>query len=402
MFHSKRAAVVLCLALLASPCTHLAADPAKSSRLSEQLDAIFNKHEFSSRSPQMAWLNGGDSYTVIEPTSDGKGQEIAAYETESGKRSVLVSPAQLTPAGAKEPLPIWGYNWSGDKNKLLIFTNAKRVWREFTRGDYWILDLAAATPESRLIKLGGDAPESTLMFATFSPDSSRVAWVRENNLYVEELATRKVKQLTSDGSPDIINGTSDWVNEEELFLRDCFRWSPDSRFIAYWQFDQSGVSEYTLINDTDSQYPVVEKYKYPQPGTTNSAVRAGVVSVAWGTTQWIKLAGDPRQHYIAQMDWAGNSDGVLLEYLDRAQKTNQLIWADARNRRNRASLPKILTKPGSTFCPSTGSTKAIAQTGAFGKDFIFLSERDGWRHAWRARSRHRPAAPHHPLRRRHP
>ena len=157
--------------------------------------------------------------------------------------------------------------------------------------------------------------------------------MRANNIYVEELATKKITQLTSDGSEDIINGTSDWVNEEELFLRNCIRWSPDSRQIAYWQFDQSGVGEYTLINDTESEYPVTFKYKYPQPGTTNSAVRVGIVPAAGGPTQWVKLAGDPRQNYVAQMDWAGNSDGVLLEYLDRAQKTNQFILGRCANRR---------------------------------------------------------------------
>ena len=117
----------------------------------------------------------------------------------------------------------------------------------------------------------------------------------------------EITQLTTDGSADIINGTSDWVNEEELALRNCFRWSPDGQSIAYWQFDQSGVGEYTLINDTVSAYPQIARYKYPQPGTTNSAVRAGVVPAGGGPTRWIKLEGDPRQHYIAQLEWAGNS-----------------------------------------------------------------------------------------------
>jgi len=261
---------------------------------------------------------------------------------------------------------------------LLIFTNAKRVWRAATRGDYWVLDTGAARTEERLTKLGGDAPESTLMFATFSPDSTRVAWVRANNLYVEELATKKITQLTSDGSADIINGTSDWVNEEELFLRDCFRWSPDSRTIAYWQFDQSGVGEYTLINDTTQRYPVTETYKYPQAGTTNSAVRAGIVRASGGATTWIRLAGDPRQHYVAQMDWPGSSDGVVIEYLDRHQKTNQIVWGDAKT-----GDARVITEDTDKAWVDVFPLDWIGAKVGATKDFIFMSERDGWRHAWR-------------------
>ena len=222
--------------------------------LAQQLNAIFNTHAYGSKSVQLAWQNGGDNYTILEPAASGKGTDIVAYDTASGKRSVPISAAQLVPADrATGPLNIEGYSWSADRKKLLIFTNSKKVWRQNTRGDYWVFDTAGSAQEGKLTKLGGDAPESTLMFATFSPDSSRVAYVRANNIYVEELATGKIAQLTSDGSADIINGTSDWVSEEELDLRNCFRWSPDSKSIAYWQFDQSGVGEYTLINDTESQ-----------------------------------------------------------------------------------------------------------------------------------------------------
>ncbi len=379
MLQPKRAAAVLCLLLLAGSPAFAATNPGIPPKLAEQLDEIFNKREFGGRPPELAWQNGGDSYTILESAPGGKGAEIAAYDTASGKRNVLVSVADLTPAGAKDPLPVRGYAWSADNKKLLIFTNAKRVWREYTRGDYWVLDTSAKSPEARLFKLGGDAPESTLMFATFSPDSTHVAWVRANNLYAEDLATKNIVQLTTDGSPDIINGTSDWVNEEELFLRDCFRWSPDSQSIAYWQFDQSGVGNYTLINDTEGEYPVIEQYKYPQPGTTNSAVRVGIVPATGGPTRWIKLAGDPRNYYVAQMDWPGNSAGLVLEYLDRLQKTNQFLWADAKTGNTRV-ITTDTDKDWVDVLPLTWVPKNFDYMPS--KDPIFLSERDGWRHAY--------------------
>jgi dipeptidyl-peptidase 4 len=386
LFPPKRASIALCFFSFAACAVVCAAGPIPSDRFTQQLDAIFNKHQFEERHLQLAWMNHGDSYTVVEPAPNGSGFELAAYDTATGKRRVLVSAADLTPAGAKTPLDIAAYTWSSDESKLLVFTNTRRVWRQFTRGDYWIFDTAASAG-GRLTKLGGDAPESTLMFATFSPDGDRVAYVRANNLYAEEVATHKITQLTTDGSPDIINGTSDWVNEEELELRNCFRWSPDGRSIAYWQFDQSGVGEYTLINDTDQEYPLIERYKYPQAGTTNSAVRVGVVPAAGGPTQWVKLAGDPRNHYIAQMEWAGNSNSILLEYLDRLQKTNQFILADART-----GAPRVVAEDSDKdwvdvsplgWIDKDAPKGAPANAVRVSKDFIFLSERDGWRHAYR-------------------
>jgi len=374
------AALVICFFSFANSPFALASDTTPSTNLAKGLDAIFNKGGFWGQQVHLAWESGGDSYTILEPAADGKGTDIVAYETATGKRTVQVSAAQLTPAGAKAPIEIEEYSWSVDGKKLLVFTNSKKVWRENTRGDYWVFDMTGGAAGGSLMKLGGDAPESTLMFATFSPDGNRAAWVRGNNIYVEELATKKITQLTSDGSADIINGTSDWVNEEELFLRNCLRWSPDSQSIAYWQFDQSGVGEYTLMNDTDEEYPVTFKYKYPQAGTTNSAVRAGIVAAGGGATRWIKLQGDPRQNYIAQMDWAGSSDGLLLEYLNRAQNDNQFVWADARTGETRlitADTDKDWVDVNSMDWVEKGT-----DAGAL-KDALFLSERDGWRHAYR-------------------
>jgi dipeptidyl-peptidase-4 len=220
------------------------------------------------------------------------------------------------------------------------------------------------------------------MFATFSPDSAHVAYVRANNLYVEELATARIAQLTMDGSADVINGTSDWVSEEELRLRNCFRWSPDSQSIAYWQFDQSGVGEFALINDTSGEYPQLTKYKYPQPGTTNSAVRAGIVSAAGGPTRWVQLEGDPRQHYIAEMEWAGNSSEVLLESMDRLQKSSRLMLANAQTGAARLFFEDT-DKAWVDQVPLVWIQGGVPSGAGREPDLLWVSERDGWRHAYR-------------------
>ena len=190
------------------------------------VDRIFKTREFSARpaAPPM-WLDGGASYALIEPLPNrDSGVDVVRYDSATAtRREVLISAAQLTPQGASSPLEVADLAWSADLQRVLVFTNTRRVWRTDSRGDYWLLDRRAG----RLKKLGGTAPEASLMYAQFNPDATKVAYVRQNDLYVEDLATGAISRLTRDGSDLVINGGSDWVNEEELDLHDCFRWSPD-------------------------------------------------------------------------------------------------------------------------------------------------------------------------------
>ncbi|MDQ6610941.1 MAG: DPP IV N-terminal domain-containing protein, partial [Gemmatimonadota bacterium] len=272
------------------------------------LARIFSSREFAPQFlNQSKWL-GDTAYTTIEPAPQRGGSELVAYEPATGARRVLVTAAMLTPTGALTPLDLEDYKWSDDHTRLLVFTNSARVWRANTRGDFWVLDI----PAKSLRKLGGaTAKPQTLQFAKFSPDGRRVAYVRENNLYAENVSDNAITPLTSDGSRTTINGTFDWVYEEELSLRDGFRWSPDGQHIAYWQVDASGVRDFLLIDDTDSLYSFTKAVQYPKAGTTNSSVRVGIVSVAGGATTWLAIPGDPRNNYLARMDWAANSTAVL-------------------------------------------------------------------------------------------
>jgi dipeptidyl-peptidase-4 len=352
----------------------------KAQQLTETLDAMFNRHAFDTKSFGPArWIDGGAAYTTVEPSpaypkSDAR--DIVRYDSATGERTVLVSASRLIPAAGAKPLSIEDYAWSGDHQLLLVYTNSKKVWRLNGRGDYWVLELATG----KLRKLGGDAPASSLMFAQFAPDGRSVAYVRDRNLYVEDLASGTVRALTSDGSATRINGTSDWVSEEELGIRNGFRWSPNSRSIAYWQFDTTGVGMYTLINDTESDYPAITQYPYPQPGTANSAVRVGVVDVGavgakTGPTRWMNVPGDPHDHYIARMDWAGNSREVALECLNRLQNDNQVLLADAGT----GAVQKLFEDTDATWVTVVDSFGWVDG----GKSLLWLSERSGWRQAYK-------------------
>lgn len=360
-------AVLLPLAVWALP-----AQQADSSLLT--LARVYGSGEFAIQPFGPArWLGDGSAYTTLEPGDGGQGQDIVRYDVESGRREVLVTGRELIPQGAEDQLEIEDYSWSTDLGKLLVFTNTKPVWRLNTRGDYWVLDRATG----KLRQLGGrDAKPSTLMFAKFSPDGGRVGYVRENNLYVEDLASGTITPLTTDGSRTMINGTFDWVYEEELmnYYADGWRWSPDGRSIAYWQLNADQVKNFDLINNTDSLYSRVVAVQYPKVGEQNSAARVGVVPAAGGPTRWLEIAGDPRDHYIARMDWAAGSNEVILQRLNRLQNTDEVMLGDART----GQVRTVLTERDSTWVDVVDDLVWLQG----GKEFTWVSERDGWKHVY--------------------
>jgi dipeptidyl-peptidase-4 len=338
------------------------------------VDRIYNSREFASqRFGPARWLKDGASYTTLEDSKDVQGgRDIVVYSAETGKREVLVSASKLIPPppAGPNPLAIENYEWSADGKKLMIFTNSKRVWRQNTRGDYWVLDLASGA----LKKLGGRFEPSTLMFAKFSPDGLRAAYVAKNNIYAEDIASGRILRMTFDGSETLINGTFDWVYEEEFSLRDGFRWSPDGRFIAFWQIDSSRVKEFNLINNTDSLYPRLIPIKYPKPGETNSACRVGVVNAFGGPVKWIRLPGDARNTYIARMDWAGNSNEIIFQHLNRLQNTLSVMLGDVRTGEART----IFTDKDEAWVDVVNDLRWVEN----GARFTWTSERDGWRHVY--------------------
>jgi len=322
------------------------------------------------------WLDGGSAYTTLE-AAEGEddnggspGLELIRYETSSGDRDILVSTAELTPEGHERPLRVQGYDWSADGDRLLIFTNTRRVWRQNTRGDYWVLDRETGT----LTQLGGDAPESSLMFAKFSPDGTRVAYRAEYDLFVEDLRTGEITRLTHDGSRTIINGTFDWVYEEEFSARDGFRWSPDGTRIAYWQLDAEGVRDFLMINNTDSLYSFTNPVQYPKAGTTNSAARVGIVAADGRDTEWIEFPGDPREHYIPRMEWAGAPDAIIIQRLNRLQNRNQVALADAAT----GTVTSLFTEREDAWLDVVDDWTWLGG----GERFLWVSERSGWRHVY--------------------
>ena len=339
--------------------------------LDSMLHRLFASGEFSgARFGPARWIENGSAYTTVEPSADGTGSDIVRYETATGARAVMVSAKQLTPAGDSAALDFDDYTWSADGTKLLLFTNTKKVWRANTRGDYWVLDRATG----KLRQLGGGGEPSTLMYAKFSPQGDRVAYVRHGDVYVEALADGAITRLTTGADSLHVSGMTDWVYEEEFGLRDGFRWSPDGSKIAFWHFDMTGVRTFYLINDTDSLYPYITPIQYPKAGTTNSAVTAGVVSASGGPVTWLQLPGDPRQDYLPRMEWVGPNQ-LLLQRMNRPQNTDRVMMADATT----GAVTPVYTEQDSAWVDLVDDVPWINA----GKEFLWPSERDGWRHVYR-------------------
>jgi len=343
-------------------------DSVDSSKLT--VERIFGGGEFSAKRFSVRWAEDGEGYLKLEPSETKNGRDIVRYNVKTGKRNILVAANDLIPHGKKRALAIQNYSFSKNRNLLLIYTNSRRVWRTNSRGDYWILNRKT----NQLTKLGGEAATSTLMFAKISPDEKYAAYVRKNNIYVENLGDHSIRKITETKTENIINGTFDWVYEEELALRDGFRWSPDGRSIAYWQLDTKGVERFPLVNNTDTLYPKIKWIAYPKVGQNNSSCRVGVVSLDTGKTKWLKIPGDPRNHYIARMEWAGNSEELVVQQLNRLQNTNTVFLANIKT----DGVKIILIEKDDAWVDIHDEMFWFDN----GKRFTWISERDGWRHVY--------------------
>lgn len=349
------------------------------------LERIYQESEFSSQwLGQIRWFADGSGYTAIEKSKKAAigetdseqttnvGEDIVFYDPNSLERQVLIFAEQLIPSNKETPLSIDDYLWSDDRSQVLIYTNSKKVWRSKSRGDYWILNLLT----NKLSQLGGKAvKESSLMFAKFSPDGKKVAYVVDNNIYVETIKNNNITQLTFDAGNGLINGLFDWVYEEEFSIRDGFRWSPDGKSIAYWQLDTSGSKDFIMINNTDELYPTLTTFPYPKVGEENALAKIGIVNVKSAKTTWAKLPNNSREMYVPRMNWSGNSEQVLIQHVNRKQDTNKLYLTNI----NTGAVDLILTEQEETFLDFYDDAKWLEN----GTDFIWKSERSGWRHIYK-------------------
>ena len=322
---------------------------------------------------QTHWTANGTSYLANEQGS------IVQTDIGTGRKTTLFAAEKLRQPGSSQTLSVIDFAFTPDSANVLIFTNTARVWRYNTRGDYYLINRQSGTVR----QVGKGRPAQSLMYAKLSPNGRSVAYVSEHNLFVEDVATGKLTQLTTDGTRKRINGTFDWVYEEEFGCRDGFRWSPDSKQIAYWQVDATKIPDYLMLNTTDSVYSRVIPVEYPKVGVAPSPTRVGIVSASGGATDWLKIPGDPQQHYLIRLEWLPNGGSVIAQQLNRKQNESKLFICSSANQ----TATPIHTETAQTWIDDNDRWNADDPRGwewlAGGKAFVWISQKDGWRHLYR-------------------
>jgi dipeptidyl-peptidase-4 len=336
------------------------------------IDSIFNSKNFKGETFVGQWQSDSQGFERIKRDAETGSTSIIRVDLiAAAAEQVLVSSSMLTPADAEKPLSLDSYQWSSDKTKLLIFTNTERVWRYNTRGDYWVLDMASKS----LTRVGGDASASSLMFAKFSPDAKQVAYVYKNDLYIQNMGDGSITRLTDTATAAKINGTFDWVYEEEFAARDGFRFSPDGKRLAFWEVDAAGIESFPLVNNTDTLYPKITYIPYPKVGTINPAARIGVIDLSTRKTTWMPIPGDERDNYLPRMEWVDETR-LVIQQINRLQNHLVVYVADVTN----SQLDVMLTEKDDAWIDVQETLHWLADRSRF----AWLSERNGWQHIYLA------------------
>ena len=290
-------------------------------------------------------------------------------------------------------LEIESFSFSQSKNKILIFTQSVKVWRYNTRGDYWVYDFK----KNEIQKLGRNMSSSSLMFAKFSPNERFVAYVSKEktesgirnsstsvNIYLESLDDRSIKKLTSsNGTKKLINGTFDWVYEEEFGCRDGFIFNEDGTRIAFWQIDANQVRDFYMINNTDSIYSYTIPVEYPKVGEDLTPARIGVINLSNAEITWMKIPGEQNKFYLPRMTWMPGRNDLMIQQLNRKQNHSKIYIANA----NDGSTELLMEEKDDAWVDLRSSWPYQVQAGwkfiNNGKEFLYTTEKDGWSHIYR-------------------
>ncbi|HEX8326373.1 MAG TPA: DPP IV N-terminal domain-containing protein [Hymenobacter sp.] len=325
------------------------------------LEDIWAKPTFRSASvPGFNWMNDGRYYSALENGS------LVQHEVTTGKAvQTLVEAADLKVAGADKPLDVDGYSFNANEQKILFTTATEPIYRRSAQSSYYVFD--RGTKKLTALSTGKQG------YATFSPDGQRVAFTRDNNVFVTDLATMKETAVTTNGvKNNLINGSADWVYEEEFGFAQGFFWSPDSKQLAYYTFDESQVPEYDM-QQWGGLYPKEYRFKYPKAGEKNSVVLVSTYDVASARTTKMDVGPEPDQ-YIPRVQWTTAPNTLSIQRLNRLQNKLEILHADASTGKTKV----VLTDTNPAYVEINDDLNYLAG----GKQFVFTSEKDGYQHLY--------------------
>lgn len=329
------------------------------------LDDIFNSRKLSGKSVRgIASMQDGNHYCKLS----SRGIVESSYKT--GEETRLIVDAEKLYLEDSTKIRIQSYRFNHDESQVLISTNTEAIYRHSTKADFYIYDIS-----SNSLKTVSKNGKQSL--ASFSPDGTKVAFARDNNLFLVDLAKDEEIQITSDGKAEaIINGTTDWVYEEEFSFTQAFFWSPNGEYIAFYKFDESKVKEFQLVYYGDL-YPKHEKYKYPKAGEDNSIVSIHSYSIANGKTQKIDL-GEETDIYIPRINWTNSDQALAISRLNRLQNNFELLLANPSTGKTNV----IYTESNKYYVDITDDLHFVSNKKEANAGFVLTSEKEGYRHIY--------------------
>ena len=322
------------------------------------LEDVFKKGTFNQKSVfGINWMKDGQFYSSL--VQRGGAPAVVKINLATGEEAgVLLD-------GSKLGLNFSSYSFNADESKALIATDVESIYRRSSKGIFYVVDMATGQKQQLM---NGEK----ISYATLSPDNDKVAFVKDNDLFMVELASNKLTQITQDGEWNkVINGAADWVYEEEFSMAQAFKWSPDGKKIAFIRFDETQVPEFNM-QTWGPLYPQDYKFKYPKAGEKNAIVSLHIFDLKSGTTKKINL-GDYKDFYIPRIKWTNDAATLSVQVMNRHQNNLDLHFVDA----NAGTTKIVLNEKDAAYVDVTDNLTFLKDN-----SFIWTSEKDGFNHIY--------------------
>jgi dipeptidyl-peptidase-4 len=328
------------------------------------LEDVYKKGTFRMKSvPGFNAMADGKRYT--QQDGDGGKQLINAYDLATGKKEKTLFDNSVNKFEGKQ-LNIDEYSFSSDEQKLLLLTESQNIYRRSVLHKVYVYDI-----KTNSIQL---VDNEKVLHAAISPDGNKIAYVKNNNLYYKDLATKQEVAVTTDGKNNsIINGNCDWVYEEEFEFTRAYEWSGNSNCLAYYRFDETNVPQYTMVK-FDSLYPTQYVYKYPKAGETNSTIQIKLYNISTRQTANADL-GTETDIYIPRIKWTEDPNALCIYRMNRHQNKLELLLTDAAT----GSTQVIYSEENKYYVEVNDNIKFLPG----GNTFIFNSEKNGYNHLYK-------------------